>query len=161
MGWSNNGLAHRPVVMGTNGMVASAHPLASLAGLRILQQGGNAVDAAVATAAALNVVEPYMSGLGGGGYMVIHSRSGETTVLDYSGVTSSRVDIEELTLETIDLGGKAPVVPGAPDGWLKAVNERGTMSIEDVFAPAVEYAEKRSTTHYHQCTFLRYGWRAA
>lgn len=141
MGWKNEGLAHRPVVMGTNGMVASAHPLASLAGIRILQQGGNAIDAAVATAAALNVVEPYMSGLGGGGYMVIHSSSGETSVLDYSGVTSANVDIEELTLETIDVGGKAPVVPGAPDGWLKAVNERGNLSIEEVFAPAIEYAE--------------------
>lgn len=141
MSWKNEGVAHRPVVMGTNGMVASAHPLASMAGVRILQQGGNAVDAAIATAAALNVVEPYMSGLGGGGYMVIHSSDGETTVLDYSGVTSAQVDIEELTLEAIDIGGKAPVVPGAPDGWLKAVNERGTMSIEEVFAPAIEYAE--------------------
>ncbi|MEZ4521165.1 MAG: gamma-glutamyltransferase [Thermomicrobiales bacterium] len=141
MTWSNNGLAHRPVVMGTNGMVASAHPLASLAGVRILQQGGNAIDAAVATAATLNVVEPYMSGLGGGGYMLIHLSNGDTRVLDYSGVTSANVDIEELTLESIDVGGKAPVVPGAPDGWLTAVNELGTMSITDVFAPAIEYAE--------------------
>ncbi len=142
MTWSNLGTTHRPVVMGSNGMVASAHPLASLAGLRILQQGGNAVDAAVATAAALNVAEPYMSGLGGGGYMLFHTAAGETTVLDYSGHTSRNVDINELDLGTIDLGGKAPVIPGAPAGWLEALEKLGTMSAAEVFAPAIEHAEQ-------------------
>ena len=63
--------SNRPVVMGRNGMVSSGHPLASQAGMSILQKGGNAVDAAIATAAALNVVEPNMSGIGGDGYIMV------------------------------------------------------------------------------------------
>ncbi len=62
---------HRPPIMGRNGMVSSAHYLASMSGLRVMMEGGNAVDAIVAVASTLNVVEPYMSGLGGDGLMSI------------------------------------------------------------------------------------------
>ena len=73
MAFSAHCTVHRSTVTGRRGMVASGHPLASLAGLRVLMHGGNAIDAAVAIAAALNVAEPYMSGIGGVGYMHIYS----------------------------------------------------------------------------------------
>ena len=67
--------SNRPVVMGRNGMVCAGHPLAAQAGMAILQKGGNAVDAAIAAAAALNVVEPNMSGIGGDGYIMVYIKA--------------------------------------------------------------------------------------
>ncbi len=79
----------RPAVAGIHGAVASAHPLASQVGLDVLRSGGNAVDAIVATAVALNVVEPYMSGVAGAGLLLLHLASGEMKVLNFSGNTPS------------------------------------------------------------------------
>jgi gamma-glutamyltranspeptidase/glutathione hydrolase len=149
MAWPNRGLAHRPVVMGTRGMVASAHPLASQAGLRILQAGGNAVDAAVAVAAALNVCEPFMSGAAGDGYMLIHTaRDGKLRALDYVGRSPYATTTEPFYREDkhpdperLGIGPKVSLVPGAIGGWLTAHREFGTLSREVVFAPAIEYAE--------------------
>src|SRR5205085_4387540 len=92
--------AYRPVVMGTRGVATSAHPLASMAGMQMLLEGGNAVDAAVATAAALNVVEPFMSGMGGNGLAVV-SRGGERHVLDFLGNAPKAADPAQCTTEEL------------------------------------------------------------
>lgn len=149
MAWQNLGTTTRPIAMGARGMVASAHPLATLAGVRTLQAGGNAVDAAVAVAAALNVCEPFMSGVGGDGYMLIHTASdGKLRALDYVGRSpyASKPDpfVNEEGRpdpEALGLGPKASLVPGAIGGWLTAHAEFGRLSRETVFAPAIEYAE--------------------
>ncbi len=143
MAWANRGTAHRPVVMGRRGAVASAHYLATLAGQRMLMQGGNAIDAAVAIAAALNVVEPYMSGMGGVGYMFIYdAKSGKRIVLDYNGRSPYAADISLYDSEEAKYTGMlSPLVPGAAAGWLDALETYGTMDRATVFAPAIEYAE--------------------
>src|SRR5215216_7381433 len=88
------GGAYRSPSVGTNGVVSAAHGLAATAGLRVLMEGGNAVDGAVAVAAALGVVEPFMSGLGGGGgFMLIYeARTGQVHGLDYMGRVPAAAD---------------------------------------------------------------------
>ncbi|HUG16610.1 MAG TPA: gamma-glutamyltransferase, partial [Thermomicrobiales bacterium] len=143
MAWPNLGEAYRPTVTGRRGAVASAHPLASIAGLNMLQRGGNAVDAAIAIAAALNVVEPYMSGAGGVGYMTIRV-PGERTpiVLDYIGRAPAAAHLECFAVEgSKDDGILSPLVPGAMGGWLAALERYGSMDRATVFAPAIDYAE--------------------
>ena len=86
--------SNRPVVMGRNGMVAAGHPLAAQAGMAVLQRGGNAVDAAIATAAALNVVEPNMSGVGGDGFIMIYNRqAGTIEVCNGTGAAPYATDV--------------------------------------------------------------------
>ncbi|MCB9150011.1 MAG: gamma-glutamyltransferase [Caldilineaceae bacterium] len=144
MAFSPHGVVHRSTVTGRRGMIASAHPLASLAGLRILMQGGNAIDAAVATAAALNVVEPYMSGMGGDGYMhIYHAKTGEHQILDYMGRSPQAAHLDLYAdPATQRRGPKSPIVPGACGGWFEALRRYGAMDAATVFAPAIEYAEQ-------------------
>lgn len=126
-----------------NAMVSSAHPLASEAGLKMLKEGGNAVDAAVATAFALNVVEPNMSGIGGGGSMLIWNEDQkEADYVDY--YTAKRAetyrdinydDVEDDESSLLSVG-----IPGTVDGLLQALKKHGSMTREQVMAPAIEYA---------------------
>ncbi|HET7036611.1 MAG TPA: gamma-glutamyltransferase, partial [Thermomicrobiaceae bacterium] len=147
--------AWRPALMGRHGVVASAHPLASAAGLRMLEEGGNAVDAAVAVAAALNVAEPYMSGLGGDGYMLITlPGASRPLVLDYNGSVPREADPAAYTKAEQQTGPKAPLVPGAPAGWLTALERYGSMSPAEVFAPAIDYAEHGAPVTYKNTEFI-------
>jgi gamma-glutamyltranspeptidase/glutathione hydrolase len=142
--WPNLGITHRPYVGGRRGAVASAHPLASEAGLHMLRLGGNAIDAIVATAAALNVVEPFMSGAAGVGYMVI-KLAGATSpvVLDFIGRAPSGATLDRFADEgSKDFGILSPLIPGSAAGWLMALERYGTMDRETVFAPAIELAEQ-------------------
>ena len=135
-------LSNRPVAMGVNGMVAAAHPLASQAGLRILMQGGNAIDAAVATAAALNVVEPYMSGMGGIGLALVHlAKERRIRALNFSGRMPKSAYPDRFTEETKWTGILASLVPGNVAGWLTMHEQYGTLELDQVFGPAIDYAE--------------------
>jgi gamma-glutamyltranspeptidase/glutathione hydrolase len=132
--------AHRPVIMGRKGAVASAHNLASEAGMMIFRLGGNAIDAVVAAAAALNVVEPYMSGMGGIGFALVTAGGKPPRMLNFSGCAPQAAVPTAFTENTREFGIKAPVVPGNPAGWMTLHEEYGVLSREEVFAPAVELA---------------------
>jgi len=132
--------AYRPVVMGTRGAVTSAHPLASMAGIRMLLAGGNAVDAAVAVASTLNVVEPFMSSCGGIGLMLI-SRGGERRVLDFIGRSPRAADPTRCTDDELAGGPKACATPGNLGGWLAAHERFGRLPRATVFGPAIDLAE--------------------
>ena len=140
---------NKPVdIYSKNGMVASAHFLASQAGLEIMARGGNAVDAAAATALALHVVEPYNIGIGGGGFITVRlAGTGEVIFLDFREVApdSARKDMyasERAKKEGWSkVGGKAAGVPGWLKGWFYALEKYGTMSFEDVVQPAIRLAE--------------------
>ena len=135
--------AYRPVVMGLGGVATSAHPLASMAGIRMLLEGGNAVDAAVAVAAALNVVEPFMSGAGGIGLMLISRGGGrERHVLDFIGGAPKAASPRGLTEHDLDGGPKSCATPGNLGGWLAAHERFGSLPRASVFAPAIAMAEQ-------------------
>lgn len=137
----------RPPVCGTHGAVASAHPLATQAGFDVLRSGGNAVDAAVATAATLNVVEPYMSGVGGVGFLLLHLANGETKTLNFSGNTPAAARPELFTSATQELGPRACLIPGNVAGWFEALTVHGTKPPQHVFAQAISLAEEGFPLH--------------
>ncbi len=134
--------SNRPVVMGSRGMAASAHPLASMAGLRVLMDGGNAFDAAVATAACIGVVEPFMSGAGGIGVALAWvAREKRMRVLNFSGRAPAAAEPDRFSDETKENGALASLVPGNVAGWLALRDAYGTMELGRLLAPAIEYAE--------------------
>ena len=133
--------SHRPEVPGLNGLVTAGHPLASMAGLRILMSGGNAIDAAVAVLATLNVVRPQMSGAGGNGFLTYFDKSsGTVRSLTAAGAAPEALVAGDRLAEELNKGIYAGVVPGLLGGWVSMLKEFGTMSLSEVLEPAMEYA---------------------
>ncbi len=139
--------SRRSIVMAKRGMVAASQPLAAQAGLQILERGGSAADAAVATAAVLNVVEPMSTGIGGDMFaLVYNTKTGDLRALNGSGRSAGGASLaaaRQMGLNAIPEAyhGLAVNVPGAVDGWLTLLNEYGNLSLKDVFDPAIYYAQ--------------------
>ena len=136
----------RPELRGTFGMVASTHWLASAAGMSVLERGGNAFDAAVATGFTLQVVEPHLNGPGGEVPALLWPTShGEPVALCGQGVAPADATIERYRERGHDLvpgtGVLAACVPGAFGGWLLLLEQFGTLRLEDVLSLAIGYAE--------------------
>jgi gamma-glutamyltranspeptidase / glutathione hydrolase len=152
-GWLTQG---RSEVMAQHGMVVTSQPLAAQVGLQILKQGGNAIDAAVATAAALNLMEPMMVGVGGDLFAVIYiAREHKVYVLNASGMAPSGATVKHFNLlgyhwnpqnwgpsSGMPMHGILSVtVPGTVWGWDAVLKRFGTLTFREVLQPAVDYAE--------------------
>ncbi len=152
--------SHRNAVYAKNGMVATSQPLAAQAGLDILKKGGNAIDAAIAAAACLTVVEPTSNGIGGDAFALVWTK-GELHGLNASGFSPKSISIEALKergYEEIPKYGWIPVtVPGAPAAWAALSERFGRLPLTEVLAPAIEYAAKG----YPLSPTLAYFWKAA
>ncbi len=150
---ADEGPPRQATAVGTGGAVTSVDPYATRIGLSVLAQGGNAVDAAVATAAALGVTEPYSAGLGGGGYFVHYdSATGKVRTIDGRETAPARMRknsfIDPTTGEpypfTPELvtSGVSVGVPGTPATWAKALQKWGTWSLGKTLAPAARLARR-------------------
>src|SRR5258707_14642468 len=135
-------------VRASHGMVATDEELGSEAGVEILKRGGNAVDAAVAVAFALAVVEPAAGNIGGGGFMLIRLANGKTTFLDYREVAPRKATRDmyigkdgKLDEKASVIGYKSVAVPGTVAGLEMVLKNYGTMKLADAMAPAIRLAE--------------------
>lgn len=133
----------RNIVFGSNGMTATGNMLASEAGLEILKKGGNAIDAAIATAAALTVVEPASNGLGGDAFAIVYFE-GKIYGINGSGFSPKNLDIEKISsLKKMPLYGLIPItVGGIPAAWAALSKRFGKLKLIEVLEPAIKYAEE-------------------
>ena len=127
---------------GRKAMVATANPLATAVALDVLKRGGNAVDAAVAAAFAVGVVEPDASGLGGGGGMLIRKAGGEAVYVNYYGAAPAGVAGMTYDPAADAKSAKAVLVPGAVAGLARALKDHGTFPLAAVVAPSIRLAEE-------------------
>lgn len=138
---------HRPTTLARRGIVAAPHYLAAEAGLDLLKAGGNAIDAAIAASAMLQVVYPFVCGLGGDVFMLIYdAKSGKLSGLNGSGRSAQTATIEryhELGYTTMPvLGVHSVTVPGCLSGWAEAAQRFGRLGLAQALAPAISYAEE-------------------
>lgn len=128
-----------------NGMVATSQPLASQAGLHILKKGGNAIDAAIATAACLTVVEPTSNGIGGDAFALVWTK-GELHGLNGSGRSPESISIDRVKkaghTEIPKYGWMPVTVPGVPDAWAELSDKFGSLPFRDILQPAINYARE-------------------
>jgi gamma-glutamyltranspeptidase/glutathione hydrolase len=138
-------LAGRSTVYAPNGVIATSQPLASAAGLAVLERGGNAIDAAVTAAAVLAVTEPHMTGMGGDLFAMVWSAEDQTLHgLNASGRSGSLMTREALVARErtrVRRGAEAVTVPGALSGWAALLEKFGTLSLAEALAPAIRIAE--------------------
>jgi gamma-glutamyltranspeptidase/glutathione hydrolase len=137
--------SRRSPVFARRGLVSSAHPLASLAGVRMLLRGGNAVDAAVAAAAVLGVVEPYQTGLGGDAFALLYlAKERRVRALNASGYAPAAATLDDFRARGLTtMPRQSPLawtVPGCVDGWSQMLAEHGRLSLGDALQSAIEYA---------------------
>ncbi|WP_284011024.1 gamma-glutamyltransferase family protein [Haloarcula pelagica] len=145
--------SRRSTAYGTRGVVATSQPLAAQAGIDTLRDGGNAFDAAVATAATLNVVEPMSTGLGGDAFALYRTADGDIGAMRACGGAPEAATLEQVReaaaaeqggdpadAEMPERGPLAVTVPGAPRGWEATVERFGRLDLEDVLADAIHYA---------------------
>jgi gamma-glutamyltranspeptidase/glutathione hydrolase len=136
----------RSLALGANGMAATSSPLATLAAIDVLRQGGNAVDAAVTASAVLCLTEPHMTGIGGDCFALIGKANGTVLGLNGSGRSGARADAD--WLKASGLAEIAPhsvhsvTVPGAIDAWDRLLKQEGTMTLGEALKPAIRLAEK-------------------
>jgi gamma-glutamyltranspeptidase/glutathione hydrolase len=150
----------RPELLGTFGVVATTHWLASSAGMAMLEKGGNAFDAAVAAGFVLHIAEPHLNGPGGDMPVLIHDRASDSyRMICGQGVAPAGATIEHYRGLGLDLipgnGLLATVVPGAFDAYMLMLRDYGTMTLEEVWAPAIHYAENGAPLVGRVCDTIR------
>jgi gamma-glutamyltranspeptidase/glutathione hydrolase len=152
--------SRRNLIYGSRGMVATSHPLAAQAGLEILKQGGNAVDAAIAAAAALTVVEPTSNGLGSDNFAIIW-KDGKMHGINGSGRAPLAFKLKEFLAQgwkkVPTCGWPSATVPAAPKTWAILAQTMGRLKLEQTLAPAIDYASKGHAV----APTVAYNWRLA
>ena len=136
---------NRPDVRGQIGAVSAGHPLAAQAGLRVLQDGGNATDAIIAMAGVLAVVRPHMNGIGGDAFGIFYNgETGEVTALNASGRSGALATPEFFAVAELDripsIGPLSVSVPGAVAGWIDAHDRYGSMDFTELLSTGIDYA---------------------